>query len=209
MVLAVMLAVFGAMPARATILHFKPLAAQKADRLPREAKKEYELALAALDKINYDLGFEHLTKAVELDPANVWLRDSLVSLALYLGDTRGAADSIKYYDLATINLREIASSPRLNRREQQRAKDALEMITGLRQSVSERDEKRKQYGLEIAKQYARIVYKGEKDTEESKAKRSPSPSGEAGKKEGAEAGAAATTATLETTAAPEAATPAP
>ena len=138
---------------------FKPMSPQRADRLGKEARHEYDLGLAAIDKVNNDLALEHFVKAVQLEPDNPWLRFSTVQVAIRLGDTRNGSDSIRFYDLAAQNLKAIGENPRLNIREQQRAQAWFQTVTELRQSVLERDAKRIQHGREIAKQYAKEIYR--------------------------------------------------
>lgn len=156
--------------ASASDLQFRPIVAQRVERMNKEARLLYEQGLASLDRINYERALENFQQAVEKEPDNPWLRYSLVQVARYLGDTRSGADSIRYYDMAAINLKAIAESPKLNVRERERANQVLESITALRQSVIERDEKRIQFGRDIAKQYANEIYKGEQEDEEQKEK---------------------------------------
>jgi hypothetical protein len=173
---------------------FKALTPQRADRLNREARQAYDLGLAALDKINYTSAVEHFTKAVQAESDNPWLRFCVVQVAVYLGDTgtqmtslysnlSKGAESIKYYDLAALNLKAIGESPKLNVREQQRAQQWYETITELRQSVLERDTKRMQYGREIAKQYAKEIYRAEqadKEKADKEARKKPQVKGQEG-----------------------------
>jgi len=137
------------------LLNLKPIPSQRLDRLTKDARREYELGMGALDKINYSLALDHFTKSVQAEPDNVYLRYVLVQLAQYLGDSRAGDQSNKYYDLCTQNLKEVVDSPKLNAREKERAQTALDLIASLRQSVGERDEKRAQYGLAMAKRYVR------------------------------------------------------
>ena len=162
--------------ASASDLQFRPIVAQRVERMNKEARLLYEQGLASLDRINYERALENFQQAVEKEPDNPWLRYSLVQVARYLGDTRSGADSIRYYDMAAINLKAIAESPKLNVRERERANQVLESITALRQSVIERDEKRIQFGRDIAKQYATEIYKSDqadKEKEEKDARRKP------------------------------------
>lgn len=143
----------------AHLLDLKPIPPQRLDHLPPEARKQYDLGMKSVDKINYIKGLEYFTHGVELSPDDVYLRFMVVQLAQYLGDTRLGEDSDMYYDLALKHLKIIADSPRLNAREKERARSALETITSLRQSRTERDEKRQQIGMVIAKKYEKESYK--------------------------------------------------
>ncbi len=150
-------------PTTARQLDLEPLPPQRVDKLSEEARKSYEKGMAAIDRINYNLAKEHFTRAIEGDPDNVRLRFVLVQLAHYLGDTRKGTKSIEFYDLANANLKKIFESPHLNAREKRKAKAAIEMVRKKRQSVPERDEKRRQHGLEIAKLYAKEIFSGREE----------------------------------------------
>jgi tetratricopeptide (TPR) repeat protein len=149
--------------AQARLLDLKPLPPRKVDRLKKDTRKSYEMGMLAIDRINYEQAKDHFTRAIEKEPENVHLRFILVQLAHYLGDTRKGAKSIEYYDLAAINLKNIFESSRLNTREKRKAMEGLEMIRSKRQSVPERDEKRRQHGLEIAKLYAKDIFAGKEE----------------------------------------------
>lgn len=179
--------------AYASPLEYTPLTAQRMDRLNKDSRHEYELALAALDKVNYELALDHFTKAVNAEQDNPWLRFSIVQIAIYLGDSRSGAESIKYYDMAAQNLKSISESPKLNARERQRAQQWEQNVSELRQSVLERDAKRVQYGREIAKQYAKEVFQDNKDQGKNGADKTNGKPGEKNKnggKEGEKPGAA-------------------
>lgn len=141
------------------LLELKPMARQNVERLNKEARKNYELGMVAVDKINYEKGLDYFEKAVQQEPDNVSLRYMVIQMAQYLADTRFGTESIKYYDKVEDNLKAMIASPRLNAREKERAQGALETITALRQTVAERDEKRQKTGLEMGKAYAKQVYK--------------------------------------------------
>jgi hypothetical protein len=133
-----------------------------------------------IDKINYEYALDHFQKAVELAPDNVHLRYQLVELARYLGDkfigySEKGSQSIRYYDIAIENLKAIKESPKLSRREERRAQEAIDFLAQLRRSVSERDKWREAYGQAIARKYVKEVYGvGEEEEEEQEgATRSP------------------------------------
>lgn len=151
----------GAVRIEAKTLEFMALTPDRIQRINEEARKYYGQTLAEIDKINYEAAMETMVKAVEAEPLDVYLREAAVSLAVYMGDTRRGAESIRYYEIAATNLHALATSERLNKREQERAQKLESIVNDLRKAVGERDEKRMQHGREIAKKYARIIYKGE------------------------------------------------
>ena len=155
---------------RPHLLDLTPMPTQRYDRLTPNAKKHYDQGMVAVDRINYQAALESLIKAGEAEPNNDYLQLMVAQLARYLGDTQWGKDSIDYYDKAAKSLKKLADSPRLNPREKERAKGHLETVLSLRQAVGERDEKRQQYGMVIAKAYAKEAYKDkdEKYTEKEK-----------------------------------------
>ena len=155
----------GTWAADSVLLNLRELTPPEKTRLSKESLREYERGLQSLDKINNEAAFKHFQKAVELDPKHIHLRFLLVQLAHYLGDLSMDDDSVKYYDLAATNLSEILKSPKLNKREKERAEKSLELTQKLRQSVVERDQNRMKYGLELAKLYAKDIYKPEEKPE--------------------------------------------
>ena len=160
----------GADRPQSRLLELKPLPRQQIERLSKEARKQYSLGITAVDKINYEKGLTYFERSVESEPGNVYLRFLVVQLAQYLGDTGSGSDSIKYYEKAITNLQEMIRSPKLNAREKERAQNALDTMEGLRQTVSERDEKRQKYGVDMGKQYAKQVFKQDEKAKEKEQK---------------------------------------
>lgn len=149
------------------LLDLKPLPSVQLVKLNKDARTKYDQALAALDKINYERAVEYMQQSVQAQPEDVYLRFQLVQLAQYMGDTRPVPDdkmagkqpsAQDYYDIAIESLQAMSTSSMLNVREKQRAMDALETVTALRQSVGERETKRHLAGEEIAKSYAKETY---------------------------------------------------
>ncbi|MCL5270610.1 MAG: hypothetical protein M1457_08695 [bacterium] len=173
MLIACLLSFAISLTVRAEVLKYAPLAAPQVARLSKEAKHEYDLGLAAIDKINYKLAIDHLAKAIEIEPDNVHLRFMVVQISRYMGDTRAGTESIKYYDIAAAQLKAIGESARLNGREKKRAEDSLQEVAALRASVTERDDNRQKVGREIAKKYVQEIFAKteEEKTEEAQQKR--------------------------------------
>lgn len=148
------------------MLELKALPAYRIERLNKDARDKYDQAMKAVDKINYEKAIDLFQQSIKAQPDDVYLRNSLVTLAQYMGDSHVGRDpnntsmeGIKYYDIAVENLTAMMASKSLNPREKQRAQAALDAIAGLRQSVSEREEKRQATGLEIVKQYSKESFK--------------------------------------------------
>lgn len=160
------------------MLELKPLPAYRVERLNKDAREKYDLAMKAVDKINYQRGVDLFQQAVKAQPDDVYLRFSLVQLAQYMGDSHTGRDpnntgqeGIKFYDIAIENLQAMMVSTALNPREKARTQTALDTVVGLRQTIGEREEKRAQTGLEIVKQYSKESFKQmEKRERERKAK---------------------------------------
>jgi hypothetical protein len=150
-------------PVKPLLLELKPIPMQRLDKLSQAARDEYQAGMTEIDRINYKGALEHFMKAVEAEPDDVYLRNIVVQMGQYMGASRAGAESIRYYDIAAQNLKEMVDSPKLNLREKERAQKALETIVSLRQTVGERDEKRQQAGMEIAREYAAQVYKDTED----------------------------------------------
>ena len=161
--LALAATLFGVPRAEARVLQIDRLQPQRTARMSREARQDYEQALDAIDHILYEKAIKLFQNALEKDPDNEHLRLILIQLATYLGDTRWGSDSILYYDIAILNLKRMAESPLLNLREQRRAQEAIERLTALQRVVMERDERRRQWGLEVAKLYLRELRGGGRD----------------------------------------------
>lgn len=138
----------------------QPMPPQQMERISPEARQQFEMGLNWIDRINLERALDNFVAASNLEPDNVYLRFSVVELARYLGDTRRGSDSIKYYDMAAINLKSIFESPRLNPRERNRANQGLRLLTELRQSVPERDAKRKERGQKLILEIAKEKYQG-------------------------------------------------
>jgi hypothetical protein len=158
--------VLGAVTAEARMLKLRRLTPIQEVRLNKESRKLYDLGWAAIDKINYTKAFKFFGKAVEAEPKNVYLRYLVVQLARYLGDSHFGAKSIKYYDQASLNLKKMSQSSQLNKREQERAKKSLRKVNNLRATVTERDQKRYQWGLELAKYNMRQLKKQDEAEQE-------------------------------------------
>ena len=147
-------------------LNIKPLSPMKVDRLNEQTRLLYQKGMTEMDRVNYPKAIKYLTRSVENDPDNVYLRLITAKLAHYLADTRVGAESIKYYDIAEENLRALTKSPVLNKREKKRNADAIEMIQQSRKAVSERDEKRKKNAREVAEEVRKEIYTDLEDGEE-------------------------------------------
>ena len=166
---ALAVSLLAAAPLQAKMFIFKPLPAQQAVRLGNEAQASYEVALAAIDKNNHEKALAALNESIRAEPENPWLRYAAIQVAIYLGDTRNGRNSLEFYDNALEHLKVLASSESLNIRERERAEENLKLVTQLRALVAERDAKRRQFGMEIAKQYAKVTYKdAEREAEEKK-----------------------------------------
>ena len=170
--------------AQARMLTVTPLEAQRVERMSRDEKAQYEQVLAALDKILYERALDELQKTIGMDPDNDHLRFMAVQVATYLADTRWGNESTTYYGIAISNLQALAESPRLNAREQGRAKEAIGKLTDLQRSVSTRDELRRQWGLQIAKAYVSEMKGEDKDKIEAEAKAAEGKGAEGGLREG-------------------------
>jgi hypothetical protein len=166
--IAILAATFHAAPlAQARMLKLDRLAPQVVAQMSADARAQYEQALAAMDRILYERALSSLQAALKLDSANEQLRFMLIQLAAYLGDTRWGSDaatayhlsatggkepnlsSFEYYQAAIDALQVMSVSPRLNPREQNRARQAVERLTALQQTIAERDDKRREWGKAI------------------------------------------------------------
>lgn len=153
------------------ILELKPMPAARLARLKKESREKYDQAMKYIDRINYERAVESFQQAIQLQPDDAYLRFMLIQLTQYLGDTRTSADSIKYYDITIEQLQAMVASPTLNAREKARAQSALETVVTLRQSIGEREGKRHQAGLEIAKQYSKEMFQEMEKDERERAKK--------------------------------------
>jgi len=147
-------------------LDLEPLSPARVDQLNEAAREAYQQGMVALDRVNYPLALEFFQRAVREEPDNIYLRFQVVQVAHYLGDTRSVdKHAIRYYDIAEDNLRAMTESDALNEREKGRAAEAIEMVQQLRRSASERDEKRRTAGRELAEEIRKELYLDLKEKE--------------------------------------------
>lgn len=163
-------------PVKPRILELKPMPTARLARLKKEAHAKYDQAMKYVDHINYERAVECFQQAIQLQPDDAYLRFMLIQLTQYLGDVRTgdpreASNSLKYYDITIEQLQSMVASPMLNPREKQRAQSALETVVGLRQAIGEREGKRHQAGLEMAKQYSQEMFKDMEKDERAAAKK--------------------------------------
>lgn len=128
------------------------------NRLPEEAQEAYVAFEEAADRINYDVAMEELNVAVEAAPQSMELRFLAIRLAKYHGQMHTGVDAVKYLDMALAHAKAVMEIPNLPKRQISRAQYEIERLDKQRNTVGQRDEARRTYGLQIARQYAKEVF---------------------------------------------------
>lgn len=147
--------------ASARLFQFKPLDAVVYQRLSPEARAAYDEALEAVDHIDYEIALERLEAAVAADPDRVELRFIAASLAQHRGETTTGVESARLFESAMGHVRHILSIDTISQKDRQRAEYMERAVDTRRKTIEERDEKRRTYGMQIAKAYAKEVYSGD------------------------------------------------
>lgn len=136
------------------------------NRLPEEAQEAYAAFEEAADRINYGVAMEELNAAIEAAPQNMELRFLGIKLAKYHGQMHTGVDAVKFLDMALMHAKAVLEIPNLPKRQITRAQYEIERLDKQRNTVGQRDEARRTYGLQIARQYAKEVFpQSDKSTE--------------------------------------------
>lgn len=138
--------------AEARLLKIKPLPDRKLSRLDKEARKAYDEAMQAYDKINYPAMLESLSEAIDAEPDNIYLREMAVKVARHLGNITREKKAQDYYDVAIDNLEEILDSDSINSTQRKKVDTLRAYMVDMRNAVYDRDEMRKRHGMVFAEQ---------------------------------------------------------
>ncbi len=137
---------------------YMPLDEKVVAHLPKEAKAAYDKALDALDHIQYNAAMDQMQEATKAAPDSVELRFLTVKLARYQAQMSTGVEAARYLDVAIEQAKGVLAAKDVTAREKGRAENELSKLDIQRKTVEERDEARRTFGLQIAKQYAKEVY---------------------------------------------------
>lgn len=158
-----------AAPSWGRIFTFSPLDEVIYDRLPEPAREAYDACLEALDRIHYDVAVEHVQEAVAAAPDSMELRFFAANLTRYRAETTFSVQSARYFDQSIEHVNAILAMPGLSQRDRGRAEYLQKYLDQQRKTIEERDAKRRTFGMEVAKAYAKEVYTGDEGSAEIKA----------------------------------------
>lgn len=132
---------------------------RKVKRLSPEGRKAYEKVVDLFDHINYEGALEVLeTEAIPADPKDIDLLFMAVNAASYLGQRTFAPESNRFFEIGLRHARELTELTVQGSRTRLRADQMLSDMTDKVAKVDQRDEARRTYGMQLAKEYAREVY---------------------------------------------------
>lgn len=132
---------------------------RKVSRLSPEGREAYERVVDLFDHINYEAALNVLeTEAIAADPKDIDLLFMAVNTASYLGQRTFAPESNRFFEIGLRHARELTELTVQGSRTRLQADQMLSDMTDKVAKVDQRDEARRTYGLQIAKQFAREVY---------------------------------------------------
>lgn len=157
--------VLPAVPAWARDFKVKAISPESYERLSPEAKVEYEQAYQLADRILYRPALDAAERAIELQPTSVELRYFAIRLANYLADVNLQADAVTYLERAALQCQAILEMEGIPPTLRDRVRADLTKFAERAENVYRRDELRKTWGAEIAKDYVRSAYRKEFEEE--------------------------------------------
>ena len=147
-----------ASPVASIELEIEPLAERVLARLPAEARRAHIRAMDRIDHISYVAALKYLEEATEAAPQSRELHLMALDLSRYLGLTRFGTDASAYLSQAIGHAEAILSFPNLPTGEQTEIQGVLNAIREESDTLLQRDETRSEWGLSLAKEYAKRVY---------------------------------------------------
>lgn len=146
-----------------------PLDTRARAALSKQGREWYEKGMKSMDFIQYEYALKEFSRATEADPNQSDLRFMVIKLAAYLGERNFDVESTQYYDQALEHAMAAEKIQNNTTRQRNRARYEIKRLTALRDRVEQRDEARRSFGLELAKDYARKHYNKKNDSKELKA----------------------------------------
>lgn len=163
--LAAALLTLSAATAEARLFNVKPISEESYERLNDEARSEYDRAYYLADHILYEQALNAAERAVELQPSSVELRFFVIRLASFLAEVNLEANAVTFLERAAIQCEAILEMEGIPPSLRDRVRDELTKFTERGENIYRRDELRKSWGAEIAKDYVRTVYREEFEEE--------------------------------------------
>jgi len=151
--------------AEARLFKVKPISEESYTRLNDEARSEYDRAYQLADHILYDQALNAAERAVELQPSSVELRFFALRLASHLAELNLESNAVSYLERAANQARAILDMEGIPPTLRDRVRDEYVKFTDRAENIYRRDELRKSWGAEIAKEYVRTVYREEFEKE--------------------------------------------
>lgn len=145
----------------ARLFKAKPISEESYARLNDEARSEYDRAYSLADHILYDQALKAAERAVELQPSSVELRFFTMRLASFLAEVNLEANAVSYLERAANQARAILDMEGIPPTLRDRVRDEYVKFTDRAENIYRRDELRKSWGAEIAREYVRTVYREE------------------------------------------------
>lgn len=152
-------------PLSARNLTLKPISEESYSRLNEEARAEYDRAYKLADRILYEQALDATERAVELQPTSVELRFFAIRLAAYLAEVHLQAKAVEYLERAAIQCEAILEMEGLPPSLRDRIREDLAEFTDRAENIYRRDELRKTWGSEVAKDYVRAAYRDDFEEE--------------------------------------------
>lgn len=151
--------------AEARLFKAKPISEESYARLNDEARAEYDRAYKLADHILYDQALNAAERAVELQPTSVELRNFAIRLASYLAEVNLDASAVSYLERAANQCQAILEMEGLPPTLRDGIRKEYAKFTERAENIYRRDELRKSWGAEIAKEHVRTVYRDEFEEE--------------------------------------------
>lgn len=136
-----------------------PISKESYEHLNPEARAEYDRAYYLADHILYDQALDSAERAVELQPSSVELRYFVIRLAGFLGELHLEADAVKYLDRAVKQCQAILDMDGIPPTLRDRVRADGDKLADRARNIYRRDELRKTWGAEVAKEYVRSAYR--------------------------------------------------
>lgn len=162
---ALLATVVSVAPVWARDFKVKSISPESYERLSPEARAEYERAYDLADHILYKPALDAAERAVELQPTSVELRYFAIRLANYLADVNLQADAITYLERAALQCQAILEMEGIPPTLRDRVRADLTKFEERAENVYRRDELRKTWGAEVAKDFVRSAYRKEFEEE--------------------------------------------
>jgi hypothetical protein len=151
--------------AEARLFKVKPISEESYSRLNEEARSEYDRAYQLADHILYDQALNAAERAVELQPSSVELRFFVLRLASFLAEVNLESNAVSYLERAANQCQAILEMEGIPPTLRDRVREEYTKFTDRAENIYRRDELRKSWGAEIAKEHVRTVYREEFEKE--------------------------------------------